>query len=47
LNTMTGKLVVEGTADLEAIRKLGKEENYIIDRIVQLNLKRQYRSCRV
>jgi Cd2+/Zn2+-exporting ATPase len=31
LNTVTGKLVVEGIADLESIRKLGKEENYTID----------------
>lgn len=33
LNTMTGKLIVEGAADLEAIRELGKEENYTIDRV--------------
>lgn len=30
LNTATGKLVVEGEADLEAIRRLGKAENYTI-----------------
>jgi heavy metal-(Cd/Co/Hg/Pb/Zn)-translocating P-type ATPase len=30
LNTITGKLVVEGTADLESIRELGKEENYTV-----------------
>jgi len=31
LNTMTGKLVVEGKADLKAIQGLGKEENYTIN----------------
>lgn len=30
LNTMTGKLTVEGAADLEAIRWEGKKENYTI-----------------
>lgn len=31
LNTMTGKLTVEGAADLEAIRQLGAEENYTVN----------------
>jgi Cd2+/Zn2+-exporting ATPase len=31
LNTMTGRLVVNGTAELESIRELGREENYTID----------------
>ena len=31
LNTMTGTLIIEGVADLAAIRKLGKEENYKIN----------------
>lgn len=31
LNTMTGKLTVEGTADLEAIRRLGREEDYTVN----------------
>ncbi|MDD3364840.1 MAG: heavy-metal-associated domain-containing protein [Syntrophomonas sp.] len=35
LNAMTGKLVVEGMADLESIRELGKEENYTIDPVQQ------------
>jgi len=35
LNTMTGKLTVEGTVDLAAIRRLGKEENYKINPVVQ------------
>lgn len=30
LNTMTGKLIIHGRVDLEAIRRLGKEENYTI-----------------
>lgn len=30
LNTMTGKLKVEGEADLKAIRELGKEEDYMV-----------------
>lgn len=30
LNTMAGKLTVEGSCDLEAIRKLGREEDYTI-----------------
>lgn len=30
LNTMTGRLTVEGTADLAAIRRLGQDENYTI-----------------
>jgi len=33
LNTITGKLVVEGVVDLEVIRALGREENYTIDRV--------------
>lgn len=33
LNTVTGKLIIEGTADLNAIRKLGQEENYVISPI--------------
>ena len=33
LNTITGKLIVKGTADLESIRKLGKEENYTVNRV--------------
>jgi len=35
LNTMTGKLIVDGKADLEAIRRLGKEENYSVEPIEQ------------
>ena len=35
LNTMTGKLVVEGTANIESIRRLGQEENYTIDQVVE------------
>ncbi|MDD3364841.1 MAG: heavy-metal-associated domain-containing protein [Syntrophomonas sp.] len=35
LNAMTGKLIVEGSADLKAIRELGKEENYTIDPVQQ------------
>jgi len=31
LNTMTGKLIVEGKADLAAIRQLGLEENYTVE----------------
>lgn len=31
LNTVTGKLTVEGTADIEAIRDLGQEEGYTIE----------------
>ncbi|HWR42840.1 heavy metal translocating P-type ATPase [Sporomusa sp.] len=31
LNKVTGKLALEGTADLEAIRRLGAEENYTIN----------------
>lgn len=31
LNKMTGKLIIEGAADLQAIRELGKEENYTVD----------------
>lgn len=31
LNTMTGKLTVAGEADLDAIRRLGQEENYVIN----------------
>ena len=30
LNTMTGKLTIDGQVDLEAVRRLGKEENYTI-----------------
>ena len=30
LNTMTGKLTVEGEANLKAIQELGKEENYTV-----------------
>ena len=33
LNTMTGKLLVEGTVDLESIRRLGQQENYMIDQV--------------
>lgn len=33
LNTMTGILIVEGKADFEAIKSLGKEENYIISAV--------------
>jgi Cd2+/Zn2+-exporting ATPase len=35
LNTMTGKLAVEGRANLEAIRQLGQDENYKINPVVQ------------
>ncbi|TWH46232.1 Cd2+/Zn2+-exporting ATPase [Sporomusa sp. KB1] len=34
LNTMTGKLTVEGTADLAAIQRLGQEENYTVAPVV-------------
>lgn len=30
LNTMTGKMVIEGAIDLKAIQELGKEENYTV-----------------
>ncbi|MDD4599944.1 Cadmium-transporting ATPase [bioreactor metagenome] len=30
LNTMTGKLVVEGSIDIKVIQQLGREENYLI-----------------
>ena len=36
LNTMTGKLAVEGTADLEAIRRLGREEDYSVNPVEPL-----------
>ena len=36
LNTMTGKLTVEGAADLAAIRRLGREENYTIEPVRQV-----------
>ena len=35
LNTMTGKLIVEGKADLAAIRRLGLEEAYTVESIEQ------------
>ena len=35
LNTMAGKLTVEGSCDLEAIRKLGREEDYKITPITE------------
>jgi len=35
LNTMTGKLAVEGRASLEDIRQLGQDENYKINPVVQ------------
>lgn len=35
LNTMAGKLTVEGSCDLEAIRRLGREEDYTITPITE------------
>ncbi len=35
LNTMTGRLTVEGAVDLPAIRRLGREENYAINPLSQ------------
>jgi len=35
LNTMTGRLLVEGSADLASIRKLGQEENYTINLLTE------------
>ncbi len=39
LNTMTGKLTVEGMADLAAIRRLGQDENYTINPMEQVKNK--------
>ena len=41
LNTMTGKLTVEGLADLTAIRRLGQEEGYTVEP------DKQSRECKV
>ena len=35
LNTMTGKLTIEGAADLQSIRRLGQEEGYTINPLGQ------------
>ena len=35
LNTMTGKLTIEGAADLRSIRRLGQEEGYTINPLGQ------------
>lgn len=44
LNTMTGKLTVTGTADLQAIRRLGLEEDYTINPIQRENQKKSQSS---
>ena len=36
LNSVTGKLTVEGAADLAAIRRLGQEEDYTIEAVEQI-----------
>ncbi len=37
LNTITGKLTIEGTANIESIRQLGQDENYIIEEVTELS----------
>ncbi|MCM0757297.1 cadmium-translocating P-type ATPase [Sporomusa sphaeroides DSM 2875] len=43
-NKVTGKLAIEGTADLEAIRRLGAEENYTINPISKASSPEQHKA---
>ena len=41
INTVTGKLTVEGKADLTSIRRLGREEDYVVDPVEPSNVTKE------